>query len=65
MNQQIHKALEDLTETERVAFTMKHHQGFSITETAKQLNLNNNACKQTIYRAVQKLRKQLTPLVNT
>jgi RNA polymerase sigma-70 factor (ECF subfamily) len=64
MNQQIHNALNDLTDTERLAFTMKHHQGYSIQETAAQLNINNNACKQTIYRAVQKLRKQLTPLVS-
>ena len=64
MNQQIHKAMRGLTETERLAFTMKHHQGFSISETAIKLNINNNACKQTIYRAVQKLRKYLTPMVN-
>ena len=64
LNQQIHNALGGLTETERLAFTMKHHQGYSIQETAKQLRINNNACKQTIFRAVQKLRKQLTPLVS-
>jgi len=65
LNQQIHNAMNDLTETERLAFTMKHHQGFSIQETADQLKINTNACKQTIYRAVQKLRKQLTPMVST
>jgi len=64
LNQQLHNALGGLTETERLAFTMKHHQGYSIRETAKQLRINNNACKQTIFRAVQKLRKQLTPLVS-
>jgi len=65
LNQQLHNALGGLTETERLAFTMKHHQGFSIQETADKLKINNNACKQTIYRAVQKLRKQLTPMVST
>jgi RNA polymerase sigma-70 factor (ECF subfamily) len=65
LNQQIHNALDGLTKTERLAFTMKHHQGFSIQETADHLKINNNACKQTIYRAVQKLRKQLTPMVST
>ena len=64
LNQQIHNALGGLTETERLAFTMKHHQGYSIQETADQLKINTNACKQTIYRAVQKLRKQLTPMVS-
>ena len=65
MGRQISTALKELTKVERLAFTMKHHQGYSIQETAEVLKINDNACKQTIYRAVQKLRKQLTPLVST
>jgi len=65
LGRQITTALSELTDVERLAFTMKHHQGYSIQETAQALKINNNACKQTIYRAVQKLRKQLTPLVST
>ena len=65
MNRQIQSALSDLSDVERLAFTLKHQQGYSIAETAKQLKINNNACKQTIYRAVQKLRLKLTPMVST
>lgn len=52
-------AMNRLTDVERLAITMKHHQGYSIAETAAKLNLNDNACKQTIFRAVRKLRQQL------
>ena len=65
LGRQITAALSELSAVERLAFTMKHHQGYSIQETAQVLKINDNACKQTIYRAVQKLRKQLTPLVST
>ena len=60
LNQRLNHALADLSDVERLAITMKHHQGYSIQETAQVLNINSNACKQTIFRAVQKLRKQLT-----
>jgi len=65
LSRHITTALSELSDVERLAFTMKHHQGYSIQETAQVLKINNNACKQTIYRAVQKLRKHLTPLVST
>ncbi len=65
LGRQITTALSELSDVERLAFTMKHHQGYSIQETAQVLKINNNACKQTIYRAVQKLRKLLTPMVST
>jgi RNA polymerase sigma-70 factor (ECF subfamily) len=64
LNRRINQAMAGLNDEERIAITMKHHQGYSIDETAKVLNINNNACKQTIFRAVQKLRKQLTTEVN-
>ena len=64
LNRQLRNALHELTEKERLAFTMKHYQGYSIDETAAVLEINSNACKQTIYRAVQKLRKQLAPMVS-
>ncbi len=64
LNQRLNDAMSDLSDVERLAITMKHHQGYSINETAKVLNIKSNACKQTIFRAVQKLRKQLTTEVN-
>ncbi|MFK8012754.1 MAG: RNA polymerase sigma factor [Marinicellaceae bacterium] len=65
INRQLQTALTGLSDVERLAFTLKHHQGYSINEISKKLNINNNACKQTIYRAVQKLRNKLRPMVNS
>ena len=65
LNRQLQTALGALSDVERLAFTLKHQQGYSIAEISKQLKINNNACKQTIFRAVQKLRQKLTPMVNT
>lgn len=64
LSRRLSYAMSDLSDVERLAITMKHHQGYSIDETAKVLNIKNNACKQTIFRAVQKLRKQLTTEVS-
>ena len=65
LNQRLNQAMTDLSDVERLAVTMKHHQGYSIKETAQVLKINSNACKQTLFRAVQKLRKQLTAEVST
>ncbi|MGJ8663986.1 MAG: RNA polymerase sigma factor [Marinicella sp.] len=64
LNLRLTHAMSDLSDVERLAITMKHHEGYSIDETAKVLKIKNNACKQTIFRAVQKLRKQLTTEVS-
>jgi len=65
LNQRLTQAMTDLSDVERLAVTMKHHQGYSINETAQVLKINDNACKQTLFRAVQKLRKHLTSEVST
>jgi RNA polymerase sigma-70 factor (ECF subfamily) len=56
------QALELLTPTERVAFTMRHMEGQSIEAIGKALNLKVSAAKNSVFRAVQKLRQQLEPL---
>ncbi|MFC3194935.1 RNA polymerase sigma factor [Marinicella sediminis] len=59
LQQRLQQAMSALSDVERIAVTMKHHQGYSIEETAQVLNIKKNACKQTLFRAVKKLRKQL------
>lgn len=59
LSQRLNRAMANLSDVERLAVTMKHHQGYSIAETAKVLNIKDNACKQTLFRAVQKLRRHL------
>ena len=55
--------LEELSPRERTAFVLRHYQGCSIAEIGEILDLRTNACKSTIFRAVQKLRAALRPLV--
>jgi RNA polymerase sigma-70 factor (ECF subfamily) len=54
-------ALNRLTEMERAAFVLRHYEGCDIEEIARTLGVQANAAKQTVFRAVQKLRRVLEP----
>jgi len=62
--QKIADAIGLLSPAERVAFTMRHMEGKSIEEISKALNVRTSAAKNSIFRAVQKIREQLEPLVS-
>lgn len=62
---QTQAAMMKLSETERAALMLRHFEGHSINEIARALNLSAGACKQTIFRAVKKMRIELQPLVAT
>lgn len=55
-------AMALLTPMERTAFTMRHMEDLSIAEIATALNIQPNAAKQAIFRAVGKLRHALAPV---
>ena len=57
--------MNELTDLERAAFTLRHFEGHSIAEIAQILEMTSGACKQTIFRAVRKMRIALQPLVAT
>ena len=57
-------ALEKLSDTERAAFILRHYEGSSIEEIAKALGVQTSAAKHSVFRAVQKLRRTLEPLVS-
>jgi RNA polymerase sigma-70 factor, ECF subfamily len=61
MKSRLAQALARLTPAERVAFTMRHMEGRSIEEISQSLNLKTSAAKNSVFRAVQKLRQQLEP----
>ena len=64
-NEKIAVAMRLLTPTERIAFTLRHMEGqFEEEEISKALKVKENAAKNTIFRAVKKLRVNLEPLVN-
>lgn len=55
-------AMRRLTPTEKSAFVLRHLEERSTTEIAEVLNIAPNAAKQAVFRAVQKLRRELAPL---
>jgi len=57
--ERIKQALEALTPAERTAIVMRHWDGCGIEEIALVLKSNSNATKNTVFRAVQKLRRAL------
>ena len=56
-------ALAELSPAERTAVVMRHWEGSGIEEIAAVLKLNSNAAKNTVFRAVQKLRRTLAPFL--
>jgi len=58
-------AMRQLTENERAALLLRHYEGHSIGEIAQILEMTTGACKQTVFRAVRKMRAALAPLVTT
>jgi RNA polymerase sigma-70 factor (ECF subfamily) len=58
------RTLDELSQQERTAFVLRHFEGQSIEEISAALGLSGNAAKHSIFRAVQKLRRALEPLVN-
>jgi RNA polymerase sigma-70 factor (ECF subfamily) len=58
-------AMDELTAAERTAFVMRHFEGMSIEEVGRMLGCQPGAAKHSVFRAVQKLRRALEPLVST
>ena len=56
------KAMQRLTPTEKSAFVLRHLEDRSTNEIADVLGIAPNAAKQAVFRAVQKLRRELAPL---
>jgi RNA polymerase sigma-70 factor (ECF subfamily) len=60
----VNEALNELSPQERTAFVLRHFEGMSIDEIGEALGTGTNATKHSIFRAVQKLRKSLEPVVS-
>ena len=58
-------ALNELSEVERTAFVLRHYEGMCIEDIGRTLGVQPNAAKHSIFRAVQKLRRALEPLVSS
>jgi RNA polymerase sigma-70 factor (ECF subfamily) len=63
VRRRLETVMATLTPQERLAFTLRHMEGQSIEEIGAVLGTAANATKNSIFRAVQKLRKGLGPAV--
>ena len=61
LREQVQQAMSTLSAVERTAFVMRHFDGCSIEEIGKAIGLNTGSTKNSVFRAVQKLRKHLEP----
>jgi RNA polymerase sigma-70 factor, ECF subfamily len=55
--------MSQLSASERLAFTLRHVEGLPIREVALAMGLKTEAAKNSIFRAVKKMRAALEPLV--
>jgi RNA polymerase sigma-70 factor, ECF subfamily len=64
IDERIRDAMSGLTPMERAAFMMRHVEGRPIREVAAALGLKTEAAKNSIFRAVRKMRAALEPFVH-
>jgi RNA polymerase sigma-70 factor (ECF subfamily) len=63
VDRRVASALSRLSAAEREAFILRHLEGMPLERIAEVLQVRPNAVKQTVFRAVQKLRRELAPLM--
>jgi RNA polymerase sigma-70 factor (ECF subfamily) len=63
VERRVRTALDALTPAERSAFVLRHLEGRSIDEIGQALGLQVSATKHSVFRAVQKMRRALSPLI--
>jgi RNA polymerase sigma-70 factor (ECF subfamily) len=59
VRRRLRAALARMSALERSAFTLRHVEGMSIAEISSALDLDSGAAKQSVFRAVRKLRQAL------
>lgn len=65
VQERVRTAMNGLSPAERSAFVLRHLEGRSIEEIGALLGLQISATKHSIFRAVQKMRRALTPLMDS
>ena len=64
IQKKVDTVLSTLGPKERAAFSLRHYDGMSIEEIGVVLGVRPSAIKNSIFRAVQKLRRELQPVVH-
>ena len=65
VRERVAEAMNDLSATERTAFVLRHFEGMCIEDVGRVLGCQPGAAKHSVFRAVQKLRRALEPMVST
>jgi RNA polymerase sigma-70 factor, ECF subfamily len=65
MQRAIATAMSELSGNERTAFVLRHFEGMPLEEIGQILGTRLNATKNTVFRAVKKLREQLQPFTGS
>ena len=65
MQRAVASAMERLSGNERTAFVLRHFEGMPLDEIGQVLGTQLNATKNTVFRAVKKLREQLQPFTGS
>jgi RNA polymerase sigma-70 factor (ECF subfamily) len=65
MQQAVAMAMDRLSGNERTAFVLRHFEGMPLEEIGQVLGTQLNATKNTVFRAVKKLREQLQPFTGS
>jgi RNA polymerase sigma-70 factor, ECF subfamily len=65
IRERVNEGLGQLTASERLAFTLRHVEGLPIREVATAMGLKTEAAKNSIFRAVRKMRAALEPFVES
>jgi RNA polymerase sigma-70 factor (ECF subfamily) len=63
LRDRITEAMDELSATERTAFVLRHFEGMRIEEVSRVLECQPGAAKHSVFRAVQKLRRALEPVM--
>ena len=63
LRERVAAAMKRLTPVERTAFVLRRFEGQSISEIGSTLKLRDEAVKNTVFRAVKKMRTELEPLI--
>jgi RNA polymerase sigma-70 factor (ECF subfamily) len=64
LRERVTVAMSELSPVERTAFVLRHFEGQSIEEIGRVLGLGAGATKNSVFRAVQKMRTHLEPMLS-
>lgn len=63
VRERLAEAMNELSAAERAAFVLRHFEGMCIEDVGRALGCEPGAAKHSVFRAVQKLRRALEPVV--